>query len=96
MLGSYLNKHVYEYSNEDAVYASPEKKNDIHYSKTVKSEIWALGILLMEMCLLELPKISLDAASITKSIYAMQYSESIHRLLTMTLRLNPEQRPSAK
>ena len=61
-----MNKHVYEYSNEDPVYASPEKKNDIFYCKTVKSEIWALGILLMEMCLLELPKISLDHANLTK------------------------------
>ncbi|TMS17202.1 Serine/threonine-protein kinase Nek4 [Larimichthys crocea] len=81
-------------------YLSPELCQDVPYSS--KSDIWALGCLLYEMCSLRPPFAATNLLSlfykITKGEYdpvANVYSDSISSLIQSMLCLNPENRPSA-
>lgn len=81
-------------------YLSPELCRDVPYSS--KSDIWALGCLLYEMCSLRPPFAATNLLSlfykITKGEYdpvANVYSDSISSLIQSMLCLNPENRPSA-
>lgn len=81
-------------------YLSPELCQDVPYSS--KSDIWALGCLLYEICALRPPFAATNLLSlfykITKGDYNPvpdEYSDSISSLIQMMLCLNPENRPSA-
>ncbi|KAG8004173.1 Serine/threonine-protein kinase Nek4 [Nibea albiflora] len=81
-------------------YLSPELCQDVPYSS--KSDIWALGCLLYEMCSLRPPFAATNLLSlfykITKGEYdpvANVYSDSVSSLIQSMLCLNPENRPSA-
>lgn len=80
-------------------YLSPELCQDVPYS--AKSDIWALGCLLYEVCTLGPPFAATNLLSlfykITKGEYdpvANIYSDSISSLIQRMLCLNPEDRPS--
>ncbi|XP_029021531.1 serine/threonine-protein kinase Nek4-like [Betta splendens] len=82
------------------IYLSPELCQDVPYSS--KSDIWALGCLLYEVCALRSPFTATNLMSlfykITKGQYSPVpglYSESICSLIQTMLHLNPENRPSA-
>lgn len=81
-------------------YLSPELCQDVPYSS--KSDIWALGCLLYEICALRAPFAATNLLSlfykITKGDYSPvpdTYSDNISSLIQMMLCLNPENRPSA-
>ncbi|XP_071362778.1 NIMA-related kinase 12 [Trachinotus anak] len=81
-------------------YLSPELCQDVPYSS--KSDIWALGCLLYEICALRPPFAATNLLSllckITKGEYDPVpdvYSDSISSLIKRMLCLNPENRPSA-
>lgn len=81
-------------------YLSPELCRDVPYSS--KSDIWALGCLLYEICALRPPFTATNLLSlfykITKGEYdpvADVYSDHISSLTQGMLCLNPENRPSA-
>ncbi|XP_044062288.1 NIMA-related kinase 12 [Siniperca chuatsi] len=81
-------------------YLSPELCQDVPYSS--KSDIWALGCLLYEICALRPPFAATNLLSlfykITKGEYdpvPNVYSDNISSLIQRTLCLNPESRPSA-
>lgn len=81
-------------------YLSPELCQDVPYSS--KSDIWALGCLLYEICALRAPFTATNLLSllykITKGEYDPvpdTYSDSISFLIKRMLCLNPEERPSA-
>lgn len=81
-------------------YLSPELCQDVPYSS--KSDIWALGCLLYEICALRAPFTATNLLSllykITKGEYDPvpdTYSDSISSLIKRMLCLNPEERPSA-
>uniref|UniRef100_A0A8C4HSD5 non-specific serine/threonine protein kinase n=1 Tax=Dicentrarchus labrax TaxID=13489 RepID=A0A8C4HSD5_DICLA len=81
-------------------YLSPELCQDVPYSS--KSDIWALGCLLYELCALKPPFAATNLLSlfykITKGEYdpvANTYSDSVSSLIQTMLCLNPENRPSA-
>ncbi|XP_041654109.1 NIMA-related kinase 12 [Cheilinus undulatus] len=81
-------------------YLSPELCQDVPYSS--KSDIWALGCLLYEICALRPPFAASNLLSlfykITKGEYdpvADIYTENISSLIHSMLHLNPEHRPSA-
>ncbi|XP_071759656.2 NIMA-related kinase 12 [Centroberyx gerrardi] len=81
-------------------YLSPELCQDVPYSS--KSDIWALGCLLYEICSLQPPFAATNLLSlfykITKGEYSSvpnTYSDDISSLIQTMLCLNPENRPSA-
>lgn len=81
-------------------YLSPELCQDVPYS--CKSDIWALGCLLYELCVLKPPFAATNLLSlfnkITKGEYHPVpdvYPDSISLLIQAMLSLNPENRPSA-
>lgn len=81
-------------------YLSPELCQDVPYSS--KSDIWALGCLLYEICALRPPFAATNLLSlfykITQGDYNPvpgMYSDNISSLIRMMLCLNPENRPSA-
>ncbi|XP_037636799.1 NIMA-related kinase 12 [Sebastes umbrosus] len=81
-------------------YLSPELCRDVPYSS--KSDIWALGCLLYEICALRPPFAATNLLSlfykITKGEYdpvPKMYSDNISSLIQMMLSLNPENRPTA-
>ncbi|CAJ1058175.1 NIMA-related kinase 12 [Xyrichtys novacula] len=81
-------------------YLSPELCKDVPYSS--KSDIWALGCLLYEICALKPPFAATNLLSlfykITKGEYDPVddiYSDGISSLIQKMLQLNPEHRPSA-
>ncbi|XP_030595136.1 NIMA-related kinase 12 [Archocentrus centrarchus] len=81
-------------------YLSPELCQDVPYS--CKSDIWALGCLLYELCVLRPPFAATNLLSlfnkITKGEYQPvpdMYPDSISSLIQAMLSLNPENRPSA-
>lgn len=81
-------------------YVSPELCQDVPYSS--KSDIWALGCLLYEICALRPPFAATNLLSlfykITKGEYdpvSNIYSENISSLIQRMLCLKPENRPSA-
>ncbi|ROL47305.1 Serine/threonine-protein kinase Nek1 [Anabarilius grahami] len=81
-------------------YISPELCQDVPYS--TKSDIWAVGCLLYELCAL---KPAFEAKNLLSLFYKIikgeyinvpeRYSEDIHALIGKTLSLVPENRPSA-
>ncbi|XP_048031584.1 NIMA-related kinase 12 [Megalobrama amblycephala] len=81
-------------------YLSPELCQDVPYS--TKSDIWAVGCLLYELCAL---KPAFEAKNLLSLFYKIikgeyikvpeRYSEDIHALIGKTLSLVPENRPSA-
>ncbi|XP_034546795.1 serine/threonine-protein kinase Nek6-like [Notolabrus celidotus] len=81
-------------------YLSPELCKDIPYSS--KSDIWALGCLLYEICAL---RPAFEATNLLSLFYKITkgeydplvgfYSDDINCLIQKMLHLNPEQRPSA-
>ena len=80
-------------------YISPEIVQNQPYS--FKSDIWALGVLLYEMCALKLPFQALSihalAVMIMKGEYASlpaSFSQEMRNLLSSLLTLDPIQRPS--
>ncbi|KAM8909841.1 NIMA-related kinase 12 [Spinachia spinachia] len=81
-------------------YLSPELCQDVPYSS--KSDIWALGCLLYEICALRAPFTATNLLSlfykITKGEYdpvPTCYSDNISALVRRMLSLNPENRPTA-
>ncbi|XP_078067634.1 NIMA-related kinase 12 [Mustelus asterias] len=81
-------------------YLSPELCQDIPYSS--KSDIWALGCLLFELCALEPAFHARNLLSlfykIVKAEYACvpkSYSENLRDLIKNILNKSPEERPSA-
>ncbi len=81
-------------------YLSPELCQDVPYSS--KSDIWALGCLLYELCALRPPFAATNLLSlfykITKGEYdpvAAVYSHNVSSLVHRMLCVNPESRPSA-
>ncbi|XP_028315978.1 NIMA-related kinase 12 [Gouania willdenowi] len=81
-------------------YISPELCQDVPYSS--KSDIWALGCLLYEICALKAPFTASNLMSLFFKISKGQYdplpnvfSENISHLLQTMLNLKPENRPSA-
>ncbi|XP_054454154.1 NIMA-related kinase 12 [Anoplopoma fimbria] len=81
-------------------YLSPELCQDVPYSS--KSDIWALGCLLYEICALRPPFAATNLLSlfykITKGEYdpvPTSYSDDISSLIQRMLCLNPENRPTA-
>ncbi|KAK7099445.1 uncharacterized protein [Littorina saxatilis] len=81
-------------------YLSPELCQDIPYNS--KSDIWALGCLLYEMCALHPPFDGNSLISlffkIIKAEYepvSSDYSEGVHDIITKILVKAPEDRPSA-
>ncbi|XP_029298222.1 NIMA-related kinase 12 isoform X2 [Cottoperca gobio] len=81
-------------------YLSPELCQDVPYSS--KSDIWALGCLLYEICALRPPFSATNLLSlfykITKGDYDPVpniYSDNISSLIQIMLCLNPENRPTA-
>lgn len=81
-------------------YLSPELCQDVPYSS--KSDIWALGCLLYEICSLRPPFAATNLLSlfykITKGDYSPvpdMYSDNISSMIQIMLCLNPENRPSA-
>ncbi|XP_067903635.1 NIMA-related kinase 12 [Heterodontus francisci] len=81
-------------------YLSPELCQDIPYSS--KSDIWAIGCLLFELCALEPAFHARNLLSlfykIVKGEYACvpkSYSENLHDLIKNILNKCPEERPSA-
>ncbi|XP_054852680.1 uncharacterized protein LOC129341490 [Eublepharis macularius] len=81
-------------------YLSPELCKDVPYSS--KSDVWAMGCVLFELCALKPPFIGLSLGSlfnkIVKEDYAPVpecYSEPLHSLVQVILKKNPEERPSA-
>eukprot|EP00064_Thunnus_orientalis_P006313 superscaffoldBa00000653_g6329 len=82
------------------IYLSPELCQDVPYSS--RSDIWALGCLLYEICALRPPFAAMNLLSlfykITKGEYdpvLSVYSENISSLIQRMLCLKPENRPSA-
>ncbi|XP_043112700.1 NIMA-related kinase 12 [Puntigrus tetrazona] len=81
-------------------YLSPELCQDVPYS--TKSDIWAVGCLLYELCAL---KPAFEAKNLLSLFYKIikgeytqipqRYSEGIHILIEKMLSLVPENRPSA-
>ncbi|KAL2077451.1 hypothetical protein ACEWY4_026955 [Coilia grayii] len=81
-------------------YLSPELCQDVPYS--TKSDIWALGCLLYEICALRPP---FDATNLLSLFYkiikgdyepvSQSYSEALHTLIKSMLNGVPESRPSA-
>lgn len=81
-------------------YLSPELCQDIPYSS--KSDVWALGCVLYEMCALKPPFDAQNLISlfmkIIKAEYERipdQYSDGLHGLVTGLLVKSPDDRPSA-
>uniref|UniRef100_A0A8C4WH60 non-specific serine/threonine protein kinase n=1 Tax=Gopherus evgoodei TaxID=1825980 RepID=A0A8C4WH60_9SAUR len=81
-------------------YLSPELCEDVPYSS--KSDIWALGCVLFEMCVLKPPFDGINLVSlfykIVKGEYAAVpecYSEPLHGLIQTILEKCPGKRPSA-
>ncbi|KAK3535789.1 hypothetical protein QTP70_021103 [Hemibagrus guttatus] len=81
-------------------YLSPELCQDVPYS--TKSDIWALGCLLYELCALKPAFIAKNLLSlfykIIKGEYSQvpaSYSDSLHTLIEKMLCLIPENRPGA-
>lgn len=81
-------------------YLSPELCRDIPYSS--KSDIWALGCLLYEICALRPPFVATNLLSLLRKITGGEYnrvpdifSDSISSLIRSMLSLDPESRPSA-
>ncbi|XP_048370373.1 serine/threonine-protein kinase Nek5-like isoform X2 [Sphaerodactylus townsendi] len=81
-------------------YLSPELCEDVPYSS--KSDIWAMGCVLFELCALKPPFRGLSLGSlfnkIVKEDYAPVpecYSEALHSLVQVILQKDPEDRPSA-
>lgn len=81
-------------------YLSPELCRDVPYS--LKSDIWALGCLLYEICALRPPFVATNLLSlfykITKGDYgpvANFYSDNISSLIQRMLCHNPQARPNA-
>lgn len=81
-------------------YLSPELCQDVPYSS--KSDIWALGCLLYEICALRPPFSATNLMSLFYKIIKGEYdpvpdmySDNIASLIQMMLCLNPENRPSA-
>lgn len=81
-------------------YLSPELCRDVPYSS--KSDIWALGCLLYEICALRPPFVATNLLSLLRKITAGEYnqvpdtfSDSISFLICSMLSLDPESRPSA-
>lgn len=81
-------------------YLSPELCQDIPYSS--KSDIWALGCVLYEMCALQPPFDGQNLVSLLFKIIKAEYqpipshySDSLHELVTAILQKTPEDRPSA-
>ncbi|KAK2891259.1 hypothetical protein Q8A67_013902 [Cirrhinus molitorella] len=81
-------------------YLSPELCQDVPYS--TKSDIWAVGCLLYELCAL---KPAFEAKNLLSLFYKIikgeyiqipeRYSEDVHTLIEKMLSLVPENRPSA-
>ncbi|KAF4104699.1 NIMA-related kinase 12 [Onychostoma macrolepis] len=81
-------------------YLSPELCQDVPYS--TKSDIWAVGCLLYELCAL---KPAFEAKNLLSLFYKIikgeyikipqRYSEDLHTLIEKMLSLVPENRPSA-
>lgn len=81
-------------------YLSPELCQDVPYS--IKSDIWALGCLLYELCAL---KPAFEAKNLLSLFYRIikgeyttipeRYSDDMHALIEKMLSLAPENRPSA-
>ncbi|XP_072252568.1 NIMA-related kinase 12 [Leuresthes tenuis] len=81
-------------------YLSPELCWNVPYS--YKSDIWALGCLLYEICALRPPFSSTNLLSLSQKIIKGEYnpvpdtfSDSISSLIQRMLSLHPEDRPSA-
>ncbi|KAJ8254932.1 hypothetical protein GJAV_G00198990 [Gymnothorax javanicus] len=81
-------------------YMSPELCQDVPYSS--KSDIWALGCLLFEMCALKPPFTAKNLLSLFYKIVKGEYgkipevySENLFSLIGKMLCLTPEDRPSA-
>ncbi|XP_034739159.1 NIMA-related kinase 12 isoform X2 [Etheostoma cragini] len=81
-------------------YLSPELCRDVPYSS--KSDIWALGCLLYEICALRPPFAATNLLSLFYKITRGEYdpvpniySDNISSLIQRMLRLNPEHRPRA-
>ncbi|KAG9341748.1 hypothetical protein JZ751_018814 [Albula glossodonta] len=81
-------------------YMSPELCQDVPYSS--KSDIWALGCLLFEICALKPPFDAKNLISLFYKIVKGEYSkipevfsENLFILITKMLCLTPEDRPSA-
>ncbi|MBN3289709.1 NEK4 kinase, partial [Polypterus senegalus] len=81
-------------------YLSPELCQDVPYSS--KSDIWALGCLLFEICSLKPPFDAKNLISLFYKIVKGEYSkvpdvfsENLHSLIQMMLNVVPEERPSA-
>uniref|UniRef100_A0A8C3AXP5 non-specific serine/threonine protein kinase n=1 Tax=Cyclopterus lumpus TaxID=8103 RepID=A0A8C3AXP5_CYCLU len=82
------------------IYLSPELCQDVPYSS--KSDIWALGCLLYEICALRPPFAATNLLSlfykITKGEYdpvPSSFSDGVSSLIQRMLCLNPENRPTA-
>lgn len=81
-------------------YLSPELCQDMPYSS--KADVWALGCLLLEMCVLHY---AFDATNFVSLFYKIvkvdhaevppQYSSSLSALVTVLLSKTPDERPSA-
>ncbi|XP_019935036.2 NIMA-related kinase 12 [Paralichthys olivaceus] len=81
-------------------YLSPELCQDVPYSS--KSDIWALGCLLYELCALRSPFAASNLMSLLYKITRGEYepvpdvfSDNISSLIKRMLSLDPENRPSA-
>ena len=80
-------------------YLSPEIINNEPYD--YKSDIWALGVLLYELCTLKLPFESNNIAQLSMKIIRGTYrpipcffSKELRKLLNDLLNVNPKQRPT--
>lgn len=81
-------------------YMSPEIWNNRPYD--FSSDIWSLGCMIYELCALKPPFTGTDFPSLKRAVTAgryshipKKYSESLSRVISMMLRLNPKERPTA-
>lgn len=82
-------------------YMSPEQINELKYNE--KSDIWALGCLLYEMCALAPPFDATNQLSLAVKINAgkfaripTQYSEDLHRAIRWMIQVDASKRPAVE
>jgi len=82
-------------------YMSPEIWNNRPYD--FSSDLWSLGCMVYELCALKPPFTGTDFPSLKRAVTAGRYShipkkytESLSRVVSMMLKLNPRERPSAE
>lgn len=81
-------------------YMSPEIWNNKPYD--FSSDIWSLGCMIYELCSLKPPFTGTDFPSLKKAVtigkynnIPKKYNENLSRVISMMLRLNPKERPTA-